>query len=152
MSTNESQTLTCTDRCGMLADFTLTVEHDASEAQWTYRVRPQGASAQSEFFELKVVEVDDDTVQVVMLTNNQHPPVSAKGIPDSLIPRIAQDLRRRVQSSPSRGRTGDEYRTGAATKVWERLVGAQKAQYDSQADVYFVSKPVQTVGSRESDD
>lgn len=142
MNASESHTLTCTDRLGQLGEFSYTVETDASETLWTYRVRPLGADAHSDFFELKVVQLDLDTVQVVMLANNRHPPVSAKGIPDALIPQIAQTLNRRVQSSPSRGRTGDEYRTEAATKVWKRLVSAKKAQHDSQADIYFVSKPV----------
>lgn len=136
------QMLTCSDRKGQTASFAYTVTRDMSGTKWDYRVRPFGASADSEFFQLSVVELDADTVRVTMLANNNYAPVSGKGVPDALIPRIAVELGRRVQSSPPRGETGDVYRTDDATKMWKRLLAAGKSHFDADADIYFVRKPV----------
>lgn len=133
----EMQILTCTDPRGNSSDFEYSVSRDVRATTWTYRVRPKGADAYSNFFELSVVELDASAVRVTMINNHNHPPVSAKGIPDALLPHIARELGRQVQSSPGSGPAGDVYRTEAATKVWQRLKKNGKADFDEPRDIYY---------------
>lgn len=137
-------TLTCIDRSGRTGEFTYSVAKsmsDASGTEWTYRARPIDGDPFGEFFELTVTELSEDAVRVVMMANNDYAPVSAKGIPDALIPQVAAELGRQVQSSPTTGRTADVRRSEDATKVWKRLVKENIARYDESSDIYFTVPP-----------
>jgi hypothetical protein len=71
-----------------------------------------------------------------MLAHHDNPAYVAMGIPDALIPVVAEVLHKTVVSSPTTADDTGVYRTEAATKVWERLVGKGLASYDIEADVY----------------
>ena len=109
-------------------------------AKWSYRVRPQQAAPHLDYFEFDVVEHGSAAVRVVMMNNHRQAHLSGKGILDALIPRVAAELGRQVQSSPESGQTKDIYRTPDATKAWERLRSSGIATYDGTTDIY--SAPV----------
>jgi hypothetical protein len=85
---------------------------------------------------VSVSALDDATVRQVMLAHHDNPAYAAMGIPDALIPIVAAVLAKTVVSSPTTADDTGVYRTEAATKVWDRLVGKGLADYDDAADVY----------------
>ncbi len=89
-----------------------------------------------EAFDLSVTALDDATVRQTMLAHHGNPAYAAMGIPDALIPVVAAVLGKKVVSSPTTVDDTGVYRTQAATKVWDRLLGKGLASYDPDADVY----------------
>jgi hypothetical protein len=93
-------------------------------------------SIPQEFFELVITPMDDGSHRVMMM--NAHGVYGGMGIPDTLIPIAAGHLSIELRSSPTKSECGNYWRTPAATKVWERLVAAGKAEYNADTDVYRV--------------
>jgi len=60
------------------------------------------------------------------------------GIPGALIPVVAAVLAKKVVSSPTTADDTGVYRTEAARKVWDRLIGKGVANYDPDTDVYEI--------------
>lgn len=93
-------------------------------------------SISHEFFELVLKPLSDDSHMVTMI--NSHGAYGGFGIPDAIIPFAASHLSTELRSSPAMSPDGNSWRTPAATKVWERLVAAGKAEYNEETDIYRV--------------
>src|SRR5438105_3770106 len=128
--------LLCTGRDGVERRFEYSVEKDQFEETWHFRVQTVPPQPDGEAFDLSVTALDDFTVRQVMLAHHNNEAYAAMGIPDALIPLVAAELTKQVVSSPTAADDTGVYRTEAATKVWERLVGKGVARYDPAADVY----------------
>ncbi len=128
--------LHCTGRDGVARTFEYTHEKDQFEETWHFRVQTVPPQPDGEAFDLSVMNLSDTTVRQVMLAHHENPAYTAMGIPDALIPVVAELLGRTVVSSPTTADDTGVYRTVAATKVWDRLVGKGLASYDADADVY----------------
>lgn len=130
--------LQCVGKDGVTREFTCQHEYIPLSSEWIFRVRVISEVVDPDSFELVLEELDDETVRVIVLHNYGNPAYSGKGIPDALLPYAASTLGRKVQSSPTYA-DGGVFRTPAATKVWARLVGAGKATYDRDADIYQIA-------------
>lgn len=109
----------------------------------TFRVNDNENIVGSDFFELTVIDVDENTLRIDSIEKNTNPALSRKGIPDVLIPEIARVLKKSIISSTSKNLDkpkpiGEkpQYRTVSAEKYWKRLQNKGLAQYDSENDIY----------------
>ena len=128
--------LLCTGRDEVERTFDYSVEKDQFEEPWHFRVQTVPPQPDGEAFDLSVTTLDDATVRQGMLAHHDNPAYVAMGIPDALIPVVSAVLAKKVVSSPTTADDTGVYRTEAATKVWDRLVGKGVANYDPDADVY----------------
>lgn len=87
-------------------------------------------------FELILKPVDEKSYMIMMM--NSHQKYGGFGIPDALIPFLAQYLESSVCSSPRMSEDRNYWRTDEATKVWERLVSVGKARYEKTTDIYHI--------------
>ena len=131
--------ISCRGRDGIVRDFEYRVEHNRTDGQWTYRVTTIPPPAGGDFFELRVVELDESAVRVVMANHFYKEEYSAMGIPEALLPVVKAELGRAVESSPSQGPVAGIYRADSATKYWERLCKLGGATYDSSTDIFTVA-------------
>lgn len=129
-------TFSCVGRDGEKRDFEYSIEEEPINGKWFFRASCIPPLPGGGFFELALEELDENTVRVVSINHFNIPQYTAMGIPEGLLPIAQRELRKAVQSSPSHGSSGDVFRTTAATKVWERLVAADAATYDSGSDIY----------------
>jgi hypothetical protein len=129
-------TFSCVGRDGKKRDFKYSREEEPLSGKWYFRVTSIPPLPSEEFFELVLEELDANTVRVVSINHFNIPEYTAMGIPEALLPIARSEIGKVVQSSPSRGTSGDVFRSNAATKVWERLVAANAATYDSASDIY----------------
>lgn len=129
------KTLVCIDKAGNAKTFEYWFSEDALRSEWQFFVAETSPRTTDQPFELAVKEIDDATVRVVMISNHGRPCYASKGIPDALLATVKVELQRAVQSSPAAG-GGNVFRTPAATKVWERLVGKGLATYDDATDIF----------------
>jgi hypothetical protein len=84
-------------------------------------------------------EIENNQLKMTMMNNHNSATFSAKGIPEKIIDELAKISKKTVISSTNKltaKSIDSEYRTGEATKVWERLVSENKATYDSDSDIY----------------
>lgn len=93
-------------------------------------------SIPDESFEFILKPLDDGAHMVMMM--NAHGVYGGLGIPDAIVPFAAGYLSTELRSSPAMSTCGNYWRTPDATKAWERLVAAGKAEYNKQTDVYRV--------------
>lgn len=128
--------LLCTGRDQVEREFEYSFAKDQFEETWHFRVQTVPPQPDGEAFDLSVTALGDATLRQVMLAHHDHPAYAAMGIPDALIPVVAATLGKKVVSSPTTADDAGVYRTEAATKVWDRLVGFGVARYDPAADVY----------------
>jgi len=91
-------------------------------------------SVSNEFFELILKPLDDGSHMVMMI--NSHGTYGGYGIPDTILPFAANYLSTEIRSSPSMSE--NYWRTAEATKVWERLLAAGKAEYNKETDIYRI--------------
>lgn len=91
-----------------------------------------------EFFELVLKPLGENSFMIMMM--NANGVYGGLGIPDTLIPFLAQHLLARIRSSPARSEDGNYWRTEAATKVWKRLVFIGKAEYNKEEDIYHIAE------------
>ena len=126
--------ITCVGRDGASRQFTVAYEKNNLEDAWDFRVTAIPPLVSGEWFDMSVQPVDATTVKIIAISSNV-PEYSAKGIPEALIPFAAQELGKVFVSSPRSGEAG-EFRTDAASKMWERIKKSGHAKYDPIADVY----------------
>lgn len=86
----------------------------------------------NEFFDLILKPLDDASHMVLMI--NANGAYGGYGIPEAILQFSAKYLSTGISSSPSISE--DSWRTTEATKVWERLVAAKKAEYNKDTDIY----------------
>jgi len=131
--------LSCIDRYGNAAPFIVEClnwpQREGAPEAWEFRVRPEDASATTDFFMLTLERVSVHDGRVVAMSNHEEPGVSAKGIPDALLTAAARRLCLAIQSSPTKGE-GAVFRTARATRVWQRLMARTLAAYDPHTDVF----------------
>jgi hypothetical protein len=127
--------LQCTGANGVAEWFEFEYEQDQFAPEWTFRVFAVPPPPNGDFFDCTVEEVNMQTVEIIAIRNPGGNFYRAKGIPDALIPLIAQTLGRTVRSSPASGPPG-VWRTAGATRMWERLKNKGLAGYDPNLDIY----------------
>lgn len=84
-------------------------------------------------------EIGDNQLKITVMNNRNSDVFSAKGIPEKIIDELAKISGKTVISSTNKltaKSIDSEFRTGEATKVWERLVKEKKATYNSNFDIY----------------
>lgn len=131
---NKMKTIQCTGRDEIVRTFSVDESYQSLNGKWTYRVQTIPPLADNAAFELRVEEIDSQTVRVVAAFHDGRTEYAAMGIPDALLPVIKDKLQKNVESSPPQD--GRDYRTCAATKYWKRLLIAGKATHDEAEDVY----------------
>lgn len=60
------------------------------------------------------------------------------GIPDVLLPFVANNLSAEIRSSQTMAPDGNTWRKPEATKMWQRLVGAGIAEYVDEEDFFRI--------------
>lgn len=90
------------------------------------------------WFDTTILEVSPKVGRVVMMAHHDQEEYVARGIPEALIRMLASQRYERIVSSANTtaATARGEYRTPAATKVWQRLVAAGEATYDASADEF----------------
>lgn len=91
-------------------------------------------SARQANFELVLKPLPDGSHMVMWM--NANGVYGGLGIPDALIPFAGKHLSTVIRSSPTMSDDGEHWRQPEATRVWERLVAAGKAEYNEQTDVF----------------
>jgi hypothetical protein len=131
--------LTCTGVDGISNTFYFDKkDHDCDGSiSITVWVKPQ---REGNSLELLLVPFDSSSYRIQMITHNRKSEFKAKGIPDTLLPVVSQQLKKRIISSRKRKITGcDEYRTDEADKMWDRLVEKGIAEYDNTTGRYSIA-------------
>ena len=110
--------------------------------EWRYAVhlRWPANEGNDDFFEFAVRADANGGIRVTTMEHHGRAHYSAKGIPDALLVFAAKHLNKVVGSSSNLAGS-DEFRTPAATKVWDRLVARGTAVYDAAADRYTLHTP-----------
>jgi hypothetical protein len=129
------QKLECTGRDLITRTFGYKSRKDQFEEIWHFEVHTDPPQVSGEFFELSVTDIGSGKFQITMISHHEIPAYKAMGIPDALLPVVSQQLVKKLCSSPSEVKPGN-YRTDAATKMWERLRLNGMATYDSITDIY----------------
>lgn len=143
-------TITCVDRNGTPGKFDLFDAQTLALAPpqaWRFYAVPHGKTPETseDIFELALEESGPSSAQIVMMAHHYRGGVRAKGIPEVLLPFVSQRVGRAIHSSSNKGGLGAEYRTGDATKVWQRLAKNGQAIYDGASDVYHLAPSSATV-------
>lgn len=103
------------------------------------------------FFTTEVYHVSDTEIKIKHICNNDHPPLIAKGISDTMIPELSNLFFKDIVSS-SKNKSfqhfADEGRTEHADKYWQRLCDNGFAIYDKEKDMFqfkrFIPVPLNT--------
>lgn len=129
--------LRCVGADGVPREFHYELEFE-DEGTLLCRVhRREQMSSEDHWFDLTLRALDRESLVVVMMQHNWKEWYQAKGIPDALIPALADRLGKMVcSSSNSRKKYPDESRNEPASKVWCRIVAVGRATYDSAGDRY----------------
>ena len=124
--------ISCIGKDSVHNDFDVHIENDylggCTRFVVSHEALPHG------FFELVLKQVDAESHMVMSIDANDW--YGGYGIPDALLPFAAAHLSTTIYSSPSMSETGDYWRKPKATKMWERLVSAGRAQYNAHLDTY----------------
>lgn len=90
-----------------------------------------------DFFYAEFQCIGPDEVQSVSLDNQGKDHYRGKGITEALFSEVVRMTGRRLVSSSNKAsRCPNEFRTTAATRVWERLISNGRAAYDHSTDRY----------------
>ena len=106
--------------------------------KWIFRIVPQNLEF-TDWFEFSVVELGNGVGKVITMNTNFKKEYSAKGIPDKMIEEASNKLELNIISSTNKKAhkfLDNEWRTEAASKVWNRLVTRGIAIYDEEKDLY----------------
>ena len=88
----------------------------------------------------------DKGLKIFMANHDDKPIYSKKGIPEALIPKIAEIKKKDIYSSSSKKKAyNDENRVSEATKYWYRIKEAyhERVEYDEVSDT-FIFRHVQS--------
>lgn len=127
--------IVCTGRDGVQRSFMYWHEYDASLQVWDFYVSTDPLPTSGEVFNLTVQRLNDSTARSVMMRHHGEPAYVEKGIPEALLLEIKTVLGLTIESSP-RCEAPGVYRNDHATKVWDRLLKQNLAQYDQSRTVY----------------
>lgn len=135
-----NHSMICVDKSGKATEFNYSIDFSEEDdfEKIIYRVIPADINT-DDWFEFSLVRIDDSTGKIFAMNNNNVPELTGKGIPEKLIEIAAAQFNSTIISSSNNPKSkllDTEWRTVAATKVWERLVAKDKAKYDSQLDLY----------------
>ena len=130
----------CVDPFGNTNRFKYSKElsEDGDFEKVIYRVIPADTDT-NDWFEFSVAKIDDTTGKVSSMNNNKVPELRGKGITEKLIELAASELGLHIISSSNKlssKKLETEWRSIDASRVWDRLVQQNKANYDSELDVY----------------
>ena len=89
-------------------------------------------------FEATYQNVGESTFRQTMISNQGLEEYSQKGIPDSLIPFLAELWGCRIESSPVDFSEPGVWQTNKALKMWARLIDKKIAELDECNGVCFV--------------
>lgn len=134
------KTIECSGRDGKTRIFEYTFTRDQfQDGKYTFKVFSIPRPLSNEAFEMSVSVIDENTVRVVTANHFNEFEYKARGIPDALLFAIKGELGKNVESSPGgSAESTDVYRTGAATRYWNRLCKQNRAIYDNVRDVYVL--------------
>ncbi len=139
----ELSVIRCTGADRITREFYYEIESDAGAdvPEMIVRVHQEAQiSGEQHWFDLTLKQLDENRWMVSMMQHNNKEWYRAKGIPDALIPALAERLNKVITSSSNRDpakRFPEEFRNEAATKVWRRLVGQGRATYQENEDRYM---------------
>jgi hypothetical protein len=139
--TNKLKPLICTSpKDGQQRTFFLELKGDCGNPGGSIECRVNRSDPPNpadDLFYAKFACRGDDQIQPIALANNGWEYYRGKGITEALFAEVVATTGRELVSSPGQNQAkADEYRTEAATKVWERLLEAGNAKYDEDTDVY----------------
>lgn len=130
----------CVANDGTLNQFRYSVEEseEQGKVKWGFKVMPFDLNA-IDWYEFSVAKIDDKTGKVVVMDNRNMTEYKGKGITEKMIA-IANDiLGIKIISStnnPKFKSLNPEWRTDAATIIWQRLIEKGAAEYDEEKDIY----------------
>lgn len=128
----------CTGRDGVERDFSYTQEKVPLSESIIFRIRPAKFPDLEDFFEITVVECNENTYKVVSIANGQCEECHAKGIGDSMLPEISSVLGCVLRSSSNLPKFVGERRVRKACAIWRRLVKRGLAEYVDENDYYRI--------------
>ena len=106
------------------------------EGHWEFFVVVKTCIDAIYFFELRLRQTPEDEFQIIAISHDNYADYVSKGIPDALLPRLSEILGGPIRSSRSDIEGTNEFRTPAASKMWDRLVNKELARYYAEEDVY----------------
>lgn len=142
-----STPLQCTGADSVTREFYYEIESDreAGGLEIIVRVYEQSQiSIERHWFDFILKPLDENRLMVSMMQHNNKEWYRAKGIPDALIPALAQRFQKVVTSSSNcdaAKKFPEESRNGPASKVWKRLVEQGRATYQESVDRYVCAPP-----------
>jgi hypothetical protein len=130
-------TISCTGQDGVCRNFTLCISQDRlGGLAINVHTIPEQQSGIS--FEITLKPTGPNEYRQTEIFHHIVDGYKAKGIPDTAIPFLCQNFSISIESSPSSTQGNAHSRTGAATKMWDRLVAKGLARYSPDRDVYHV--------------
>jgi hypothetical protein len=141
---NFENELICTDSEGNENQFLYSIEEleEDGHVKWIFKVMPADLQA-TDWYEFAVTKIDDSTGKVTLMNNRNMIQYKGKGITEKLIDEASKLLNMTIISSTSVSGAkslATEWRTEAATKIWERLKAKGAASHDKQSDIYTYLK------------
>jgi len=106
--------------------------------KWHFVIVPED-EVYDDFFYLGATAISDDTLKITTVNRHNQIIYSAKGITEKIIQILALLSGKKVISStnnPAFKFFDEEFRTPAATKVWQRVVQQGFATYDAETDIF----------------
>jgi hypothetical protein len=95
----------------------------------------QTPRSDEDWFEAEFREINETTVQCVVLNANENPNYLRKGIPESVFKHMSVWSGKTIVSSSNKHQSPwDVYRNQNAERVWRRLQSARHAVYDEATD------------------
>ncbi len=135
--------ITCTSEDGVERTFVFEEPDDEvtsdGDRQLFYRIKTHLDAVFS--FELQLQEKPDGDFKVIAIGHYYRQEYAAKGIPDSLLPYLARHLGRHLCSSQAYVDGTNEFRSHAATKMWDRLVRKGLAKFFLSEGIYRTTEP-----------
>ena len=128
----------CVGADGVERTLEYVVEEDTLDHVWRCRVVAVPPVAGAPAFEMTFRPLGENSVRQIGIFNHQVPAHSAKGIPDAVLPAVANAIHKRIVSSPLQSAGMGVYRTVDAEKMWARLHAKGIAQFDDATNLYFI--------------
>jgi hypothetical protein len=135
----------CTDRNGSPSQFKYSMDESEEEGnvKWVFRVMPFDLNA-SDWYEFAITVINPTVGKVTVMDNRDLVQYRGKGITEKMIEEAANVLGLTVISSTNKSQKKlllTEWRTPAATKIWNRLLDQGRATYNEEDDIYtFINR------------
>jgi hypothetical protein len=121
--------------------YDILVDGAAGVREWWVRVWPQdgpGPDDGGEVYEVRLEEVDAESVRVTLAANHLPTPYHGRGVAPALYPVLARRLGRRLLSSRPEVPGTEEWRAARATDIWRWLVDVGEADELPAEDAFVI--------------